>query len=105
MKKIDKKSILEGTWGTLGRSWGPRGPVEAPKGFHAFAACNINRLLERSWRGLGGLLGSSWGVLGGLWEVSGAIFLALVRSWVYFGGTLVTKGFSDAFLTFFSSIF
>ena len=95
---------MEGSWGALGRSWGPRGPVEAPKGRDAFAARNLNRLLERSWGGLGALLGSSWAVLGGLWEVSGAIYLALGRSWVRFGGTSVTKCFSDTFLLNSSSI-
>ena len=47
--KIVKKSILEGSWGALGRSWGPRRPVEALKGRDWFAPRNINRLLERSW--------------------------------------------------------
>ena len=101
LSKNDEKSLFEGSWRALGHSWGPRGRFEAPKKKCAFPPPNRNRLLERSWGGLGCLLGSSWGVLGGLWEVSGAIFLTLVRSWVYFGGTLVTKGFSDAFLTFF----
>ena len=103
--KNDEKSLLEGSWRALGRSWGPRWPVEAQKGRDAFPPCNINRLLERSWGGLGALLGSSWVVLGGLWGVSGAIFLALGRSWVHFGGTLVTMGFSDSFLSMFLHFF
>ena len=84
-QKIDEKSVLEGSWEALGRSWGPRGPVEAPKGRGALPHRNINRLLERSWGGLGALLGSSWGVLGGPWAVIWDIFLALGRSWKGFG--------------------
>ena len=80
------------------RSWGPRWPVEAQKWFHAFPPCNINRLLERSWGDLGALLGSSWVVLGGSWEVSGAIFLVLGRSWKGFGSASVAKALPRAIL-------
>ena len=82
--------------GALGRSWGPRWPVEARKARDAFPPRNINRLLERSWGGLGALLGSSWMVLGGSWEVSGAIFLVLGRSWRGFGSASVAKALPRA---------
>ena len=100
--KIKEKTMKKRSWRGLGRSWGLRWPVEAPNGRGAFLPLNINRLLERSWGGVGALLASLWGVLGGLGEVSGAIFLALGRSWVRFGGTSVTKRFSGAFLSIFS---
>ena len=87
---------MEGSWGALGRSWGPRWPVEAQKGRDAFADCNLNRLLDWSWGDLGVLLGSSWGVLGGLWEVSWDIFLALGRSWRGFGSASVAKALPRA---------
>ena len=88
-QKIGEKSVLEGSWEALGRSWGPRGPIEPPKCGGAFAPLNINRLLERSWGGLGALLGSSWGV-------SWAIFLALGRSWRGFGSASVAKALPRA---------
>ena len=88
--------VLEGSWGALGRSWGPRWPVEAQKCGDAFAARNINRLLERSWLGLGALLGSSWRVLVGLWGVSWAVFPALGRSWKGFGSASVAKALPRA---------
>ena len=87
---------MEGSWGALGRSWGPRWPVEAQKCRDAFAARNINRLLERSWECLGALLGSSLGVLGRLWEVSWAIFDDLGRSWRGFGSASVAKALPRA---------
>ena len=58
---------MEGSWGALGRSWGPRGPVEGQKWFRAFPQRNINRILERSW----GDLGSSWARLGWSWAALG----------------------------------
>ena len=88
MPKLSKncqKSLLEGSWGALGRSWEPKWTVEGQNGRDRFPACNLNWLLERSWEGLGALLGSSWAVLGALWWVCGAIFLALGRSWKGFG--------------------
>ena len=87
---------MEGSWGALGRSWGPRWPVEAQKWFCAFAPRDINRLLERSWECLGALLGSSWEVLGRLWEVSWAIFDDLGRSLRGFGSASVAKAFPRA---------
>ena len=94
--KMLKKSTKNRSWRALGRSWGPRGPVEAPKGRDVFAHRNINRLLERSWGGLGALLGSSWAVLDGLWKVSWTIFLALGRSWRGFGSASVAKALPRA---------
>ena len=96
MQKNDEKLVLEGSWGALGRSWGPRWPVEAQKCRGAFAPCNIKRLLGRSWKCLGALLGSSWGVLGRLWEVSWALFDDLGRSWRGFGSASVAKAFPRA---------
>ena len=87
---------MEGSWGALGRSWGPRWAVEAPKGLHAFPQRNINWLLERSWGGLGALLGSSWRVLGSLWGVSWATFPALRRSWKDFVSVSVAKALPRA---------
>ena len=94
--KITKRSTKNRSWRALGRSWGPRGPVEGQKWFRAFPQRNINRLLERSWGDLGALLGSSWVVLGGSWEVSGAIFLVLGRSWKGFGSASVAKALPRA---------
>ena len=87
---------MDGSWGALGRSWGPRWPVEAQKYRGAFAGRNINRLLERSWECLGALLGSSWEVLGRFGGVSRAIFDDLGRSWRGFGIALVAKALPRA---------
>ena len=98
---MSKNLLKNWSWRGLGRSWGPRLPVEAQKCGDAFAPRNINRLLERSWECLGALLGSSWEVLGRLWEVSWAIFDDLGRSWRGFGSASVAKAFPRAiFLEF-----
>ena len=96
-KKIDEKSVLEGSWEALGRSWGPRWPVEAQKGRDAFPARNINRLLERSWGGLRALLGSSWGVLGDLWGALGRLFSLLGALGGVLGALRLQRPFREQF--------
>ena len=88
---------MEGSWGALGRSWGPRWPVEAQKGRGAFAGCNLNRLLERSWGGLGALLGSSWGVLGDLWGALGRLFSLLGALGGVLGALRLQRPFREQF--------
>ena len=94
--KIDEKMLLEGSWEALGCPWRQKGPVEPQKLFYAFTPRSINRLVERSWEGLGALLGWSWAGLGGLWGVSWLIFCALGRSWMLLGATSVAKVFPRA---------
>ena len=104
--KIVKKSIKHRSLRALGRSWGPRGPVEAQNGFHAFPLRNINR----SWSGLGGVLGPSWARLVQSGAVFGVLLCNFSRSWALlgafkFGSTSVAKGLLDAFLMHVLSFF
>ena len=98
--KIVKKSTNDRSWRALGGSGAILGAKMARLGSKWFpCVCGLQHksLLERSWGGLGALLGSSWAVLGGLWEVSWAIVLALGRSWRSFGSASVTKALPRAF--------
>ena len=73
-------AVVGGSWGLLGRSWGPRGPRRRQDGLGGDFA-HIREFLVGSGGlrgGPGGLwvfLGGSWralrGVLGGLWRVLG----------------------------------
>ena len=88
---------MERSCGALGRSWRPRGPVEDQKGRGWFPHRNINRLLERSWGGLGALLGSSWAVLGDLWGALGRLFSLLGALGGVLGALRLQRPFREQF--------